>query len=890
MKKRMVLLLALVLCASLLCVGAAAAENFSVTVGGNAITGTKNDDTYCTEYVITSETSTESSPVKVSVSGSTTNSRIIVKTDAEITLNSVSMLLKDCNGSTIEIADGVCVTLILSGENKLTSYADGPGIQVGDGAKLTIKTSGGDDTGSLTVNGAQMSEYSDGELSGGLEAGFAGIGSDNFSSGHNFTGTINIESGTISANGYGYGAAIGGGDYCSGGTINISGGVVTAWVGTGEPAGWIDQSKANASGIGASQGQNGGTITISGDAVVTAYGGYGCAGIGGAPCNVTISDGAKVTSYGGSLAAGIGGYNQNKGESSITISNSAEVMAYGGKGASGIGQGTNNSAAFTLAIASTANITAYSDGSKAAITGTPDDSSASIINLYLKPASIELTLPKVQIPLKVGDEPLTIEAGYLAVGKNFAQGSYDVTFDASALVMGTLKLSPEEGNSFQIKAGNDTEAYNGTSVMLIQVSSDGAKIQLDPPSGVQINSNNGQALEFDNATGNIIVPAGGSVVKDGAMTVWPAGGVVSKDNELTPNFDSNFGFITNLAETESVTEGQSITLSVEVTAVTDGSSVTYQWYKDGEEIEGATGSSLTISEATEEAAGEYYVVVTKTINDSTTTLESTKCNVVVKEPSVSIPDPTYRPIVEEPEHGEVEVTPERPEVGDTVTIRPKPDDGYIVDEITVTDKDGNEVDITRDPDGSWSYVQPEGAVKISVTFTPGTALPFTDVSTGAWYFDAVSYVYANGLMDGTSDTTFEPDANMTRAMVWAILARVDGETVTGANWTETAREWAMANGVSDGENASGYVTREQLATMLYRYAVYKGYDVSIGEDTNILSYADFADLSEYAIPAMQWACGAGIITGVTDATLVPHGTATRAQCAAMLMRFLEANS
>ena len=134
-------------------------------------------------------------------------------------------------------------------------------------------------------------------------------------------------------------------------------------------------------------------------------------------------------------------------------------------------------------------------------------------------------------------------------------------------------------------------------------------------------------------------------------------------------------------------------------------------------------------------------------------------------------------------------------------------------------------------------------------FTDGSAtLPFTDVSTGAWYFDAVSYVYANGLMDGTSGTTFEPDANMTRAMVWAILARVDGETVTGANWADTAREWAVANGVSDGENASGYVTREQLAAMLWRYAVYKGYDVSIGEDTNILSYADFAEFERVRHP------------------------------------------
>ena len=124
-------------------------------------------------------------------------------------------------------------------------------------------------------------------------------------------------------------------------------------------------------------------------------------------------------------------------------------------------------------------------------------------------------------------------------------------------------------------------------------------------------------------------------------------------------------------------------------------------------------------------------------------------------------------------------------------------------------------------------------------------------------------------------------------MVWAILARIDGETVTGANWADTARTWAMAGGVSDGTDPNGPVTREQVATMLYRYAAAKGCDVSIGESTNILSYADFASISEYAIPAMQWACGSGIVTGVTDSTLEPQGTATRAQCAAMLMRFIE---
>ena len=93
---------------------------------------------------------------------------------------------------------------------------------------------------------------------------------------------------------------------------------------------------------------------------------------------------------------------------------------------------------------------------------------------------------------------------------------------------------------------------------------------------------------------------------------------------------------------------------------------------------------------------------------------------------------------------------------------------------------------------------------------------FTDVSTNDWYYDYVQYVVAKGLMEGTSDTTFAPNSSMTRAMVWAILARIDGETVTGADWAAEAREWAVAAGVSDGTDPDGYVTREQLVTMLYR--------------------------------------------------------------------------
>ena len=116
-------------------------------------------------------------------------------------------------------------------------------------------------------------------------------------------------------------------------------------------------------------------------------------------------------------------------------------------------------------------------------------------------------------------------------------------------------------------------------------------------------------------------------------------------------------------------------------------------------------------------------------------------------------DPTYRPIIDEPENGSVTTSPSRPEAGDTVTVNPEPDEGYEVDEIIVTDKDGNPVEVTRNPDGSYSFTQPEGAVTIEVTFRPASGLPFTDVAEGDWFYDYVEYVYENGLMDGTSDTT-----------------------------------------------------------------------------------------------------------------------------------------
>ena len=167
------------------------------------------------------------------------------------------------------------------------------------------------------------------------------------------------------------------------------------------------------------------------------------------------------------------------------------------------------------------------------------------------------------------------------------------------------------------------------------------------------------------------------------------------------------------------------------------------------------------------------------------------------------------------------------------------------------------------------------------------ALPFSDVSSSAWYYSAVKYVYDNKLMDGVDTYVFAPNDTLTRAMVWTIIARMSGVDTTGGNsWYAKAQEWVITNGISDGENPTAAITRQELVTMLYRYAQIKGYDVSVGESTNILSYVDATSISEYAMSAFQWACGSGLTEGDENGALTPLATATRAQAAAMIMRFL----
>lgn len=268
-------------------------------------------------------------------------------------------------------------------------------------------------------------------------------------------------------------------------------------------------------------------------------------------------------------------------------------------------------------------------------------------------------------------------------------------------------------------------------------------------------------------------------------------------------------------------------------------------------------------------------------------------------------DPTYSiTLPSRVTGGELKLSRRYAEKGETVTISAIPDEGYELDTLTITDSKGNEIDLTHKGGNEYTFKMPAGRVEIEVSFREiEVELPFTDVPEGAWYADAAAYVYERGLMAGTSATTFAPDATTSRSMIATILWRMAGipvvnyamnyTDVSQGQWCSEAIRWATSEGIVGGYGNGLFgtndpITREQFAVMLYRFAQEQGYDVSIGENTNILSYTDVADLSEYAIPAMQWAVGAGIINGTGDgSTLSPQGQATRAQAAVMLMRFCE---
>lgn len=503
------------------------------------------------------------------------------------------------------------------------------------------------------------------------------------------------------------------------------------------------------------------------------------------------------------------------------------------------------------------------------------------------------------------DETLTIPDGSSLDGNNNLTNNGTILVESGGTVTGETGgngtvVSAPKITTESLSEGTVATAYNQT----LQADNNPTKWSIADgflPSGLTLNENTGEISGIPTTEGTSTFTAkaensAGSDSKQYTLTIAPKPTVSVTGVKLDQ---------TSL----SLTVGGTGTLNATV------------------QPDNATNKAVTWSSSNETVATVENGVVTAvgagTADITVTTQDGQKtavCAVTVTQPQPPSPpsgnddddddDPLYFTALPDTDHGSVSVSPRNAAKGSTVTVTARPDEGYTLKKLTVTDSRGNALDLTEQSDGTYTFTMPAGGVTVKAVFAPVQAeepqpepedLPFADVPEDAWYADAVAYVYEQGLMTGTGDTTFAPDVTTSRSMIAAILWRqagspaandaVDFSDVAQGQWYSEAVRWAASEGIVGGYGDGAFgtddpITREQLAVMLYRFAQAMGCDVSVGEDTNILSYTDAQEISEYAVSALQWACGAGILQG-DDAALSPQGQTTRAEAAAMLMRFCQ---
>ncbi len=253
-------------------------------------------------------------------------------------------------------------------------------------------------------------------------------------------------------------------------------------------------------------------------------------------------------------------------------------------------------------------------------------------------------------------------------------------------------------------------------------------------------------------------------------------------------------------------------------------------------------------------------------------------------------------------NGEVKASDKYADKGDRITLTVDPDRGYELYSLTITDADGDKVSYRDRGDGEYTFTMPDSKVTVKAVFTKiVTGLPFVDVASNAWYYDAVEYVYDNELFEGMSAYIFGPNEPMNRAMLVTVLYRLEDEPrVTAANnfsdvvnnsWYEDAVLWANEHGIVEGYGNGLFkpldnINREQIATIMYRYAIYKGMDTVTLEE-NLIGFVDGNKVSGWAVQAMNWAVGQGIFSGRGANNLEPQSNATRAEVAQIMMNYLE---
>lgn len=381
--------------------------------------------------------------------------------------------------------------------------------------------------------------------------------------------------------------------------------------------------------------------------------------------------------------------------------------------------------------------------------------------------------------------------------------------------------------------------------------------------------------------------------------------VTESDGKLIAIFTNPDGFSPFTISTEStavatIGDNKYTSLQAAVDAVKDGETIIVTGDNLSATVSGNKSFTVTGKPVTLTAASGYNL--TKGAAGKYTVSHQSSGGPGSSGGSISAPT-TYAVNVNAATNGAVAADKKTASKGTTVTVTASPSKGYVVDGVKVVDKDGKDVAVTG-KDGKYVFTMPASAVTVTGSFKAETpapvALPFTDVKSGNWFYDAVKYAYAQGLMTGTSATTFAPNGTMNRAMIVTVLYRLEkSPAVTGASkftdvpagqWYSDAVAWAAANKIVNGYDETTFgpmnaVTREQMAAILFRYEQVKGLE-NVTLEENLNRFPDQNKISAYAIPALQWAVGQKIINGNADGTLDPTGTATRAQVAQIFTNLL----
>ena len=847
-------LLCLVLCLSLLPLSVLAAGEAIVYVGSVALTGSKETPAYATTDADGNVTTKDA-----------TAENYNIKWDGE-TLTLRNAAIKEAKEYPDKSNEKIAVylasgnmNLVLVGENTVDALGEGSaascGINLGGGS-LTISGEGNASLSvlaGLTTNGNSCGIYANGAIT--MESGTVTVTGESASGdsygiypAQSFTvkgGNITAQSGKAGGSSFGIRAS---------GAVTIEGGSVNATSGEAQGDSCGIFAEASNYKYNNSVTINGGTVTATaGNAVGNGW--YSCGIRSEGPITIT-SGTVNATGKTSNYRSSCGIYAVR----SLEISGGT-VTATGGTAGSG-----ESSGIYAVTLPQFGELKVLIQDATVTATGMACTSGISS-GIFAESEGSE----GVDVQVAIEDSIVT------ATGGTAGTGSYGILADDDASTV-TINGNSVVRANMTGTVGDDGKPISGTTV--------------EKESGIIFE--NGEGTVHGNVTlrEDLTIGANESLdIPNGASLTIPEDTTLTNNGAIT-----NEGALTNNG-TLTIGQGGSLTgnqVQYTVTVLTDGSGSASASTTAAEEGEIIT---LTASPSSGYHFERWEVVSSGvTISGNQFTMPAQPVTVrAVFESNPYIP-PTYAVTTPDPANGTVTVSPSRASSGRRVTITTQPAPGYELESLTVLDSRGSEIALTDQGDGKYTFTMPSRKVTVQASFAP-VPLPFEDVSPGAWYEEAVRYAYFHNIMEGTSATTFVPNKSLTRAEAVQVLYNLEGQPTVSESttfpdlvyeWYKPAIAWAEQTSVVDGYEDGTFrpdepVTRQEFAQMLYNYAAYKGYDLSAKGD--LTQFPDGDSVQAWALPAMAWANGNGLINGHDDGTLEPAGTTTRAQAASILMRF-----